>query len=693
MRDEAWDALHLVYLMGSGLFGLLSREYAPWSERGAAFLARLEGLPALARQAIIGLTGLPGRPVALLQVDTALAQLAGIDELVEAGAAEARSRAAAGEAADLVTPIEGAAAEARAAIASFRALLETEVRARASGEGRLGPELFARKLRLTLSSDLSPEELRERAWSAYHAVRAEMVRLARLAWPTWIPEEPLPEVSDGDAATEASLVRRVLDAIATEHQAPEGLIDFCQAEIERISGFCREHDVITLPDEPLTITWTPVFLRAHARAFLDSPGRLDRGLKSHFWITPPDESQGPEAIESYLREENDRMLRDLAIHEAIPGHYLQLAASNRCPSLARTVFTNGLFAEGWAVYVTQVMVDLGYGADDPAYVLTHWKLYLRAVVNAILDVETHAGSMTEQEALDLMVRGAWQEPDEARGQVAPGAHQLDAAVDVLRGLAGDVGPRDGDAPSGRRGRRRHGRRRARPARGRRPRRHARLRPACAPRGRHRARHAGHQVGAGASCSARSLERATASLAAATTRVGATAPGRRHRGRAAVTSRAGCHPAPPGHAADLRRGQLSTSCPSSGSPSSRGPATALTAATRRCHAGPPRPGRAGSRPSRAHARRWRMAIAPVVRPPRPSHRPGPAAGAARLGEGPGRDRPVGRPCLRRPAPRPGAPHRGRDAPLPGAARAPRAPRLRHRGRAGRAAPLRAADSPR
>ena len=243
-----------------------------------------------------------------------------------------------------------------------------------------------------------------------------MLRLARETWSHWVPGEPLPEVADGDADGEAALVRRVLDAIAAEHQAPERLLDYCQAEVDLIAAFCREHGVISLPDEPLTITWTPAFLRAHARAFLDSPGPLDRGQRSHFWITPPDASLGPEAVESYLREENDRMLRDLSIHEAIPGHYLQLAASNRCPSLARTVFTNGMFAEGWAVYVTQVMVDLGYGSDDPGFALTHWKLYLRAVVNAILDVETHAGSMTEAEALDLMVRGAWQEPDEARGK-------------------------------------------------------------------------------------------------------------------------------------------------------------------------------------------------------------------------------------------------------------------------------------
>ena len=182
------------------------------------------------------------------------------------------------------------------------------------------------------------------------------------------------------------------------------------------SAFCRERDLITLPDEPLTITWTPVFLRAAARAFLDSPGPLDRGQKSHFWITPPDEAEGPEAVESYLREENDAALRILSIHEGIPGHYLQLAASNRCPSLARTVFTNGMFAEGWAVYVTQVMFDAGYAADDPGFALAHWKMYLRATVNAILDVETHTGGMTEEQAMALMVEGAWQEQDEARGK-------------------------------------------------------------------------------------------------------------------------------------------------------------------------------------------------------------------------------------------------------------------------------------
>ncbi|CAN5846817.1 DUF885 domain-containing protein [soil metagenome] len=402
--------------MGSGLFGLLAREFAPWEVRGASLLARLRGLPRLAQAAHDALTGLPGRPVSLLHLDTALAQLRGVEELVDGSVAEARSRAAAGEAPDLVAPLEAAAHAAREALARFRTALDSDVRTRASGEGRLGPDLFAQKLRLTLGSDLGVDELRRRAWADHAAVRAEMLRLAREQWPAWVPGEPLPAAAGGGAEAEGLLVRRVLDAIAVEHPQPDELIAFCEAEVAHIEAFCRERRVISLPDEPMAITWTPLFMRAYGRAFLDAPGPLDQGQRSHFWITPPDEAGGPEAVESYLREENDRALRLLSIHEGIPGHYLQLAASNRCPSLVRTVFVNGMFAEGWAVYVTQVMMDLGYAADDQAVLLNHWKMYLRAVTNAILDVETHAGSLSEEAAMQLMVVGAFQEEDEARAK-------------------------------------------------------------------------------------------------------------------------------------------------------------------------------------------------------------------------------------------------------------------------------------
>jgi uncharacterized protein (DUF885 family) len=149
---------------------------------------------------------------------------------------------------------------------------------------------------------------------------------------------------------------------------------------------------------------------------LSSPGPLDRGQTAFFAITPMPDDWPPERRESYLREDNDRMLRLLTIHEATPGHYLQGVYANRCPSLARAIFGSGLFAEGWAVYVTQVMMDAGYGADDPALLLTHWKFYLRAVTNAIIDARIHVHDMTEDEALALMVDGGFQEEAEARAK-------------------------------------------------------------------------------------------------------------------------------------------------------------------------------------------------------------------------------------------------------------------------------------
>ena len=120
-----------------------------------------------------------------------------------------------------------------------------------------------------------------------------------------------------------------------------------------------------------------------------------------------------EEAESYLREMNARQLQLLTIHEGVPGHYLQMAYANHGSSVAREVFRSGLFAEGWAVYVTQVMLDRGYAGDDDALWLVHWKFYLRVVVNAILDVRIHTLGMTSDEAIALMVDGAFQERAEA----------------------------------------------------------------------------------------------------------------------------------------------------------------------------------------------------------------------------------------------------------------------------------------
>ena len=417
LRQLAWDPLEWVYILGGGIFPLIAREFGPLAERLASIAGRLEGMPALVDAARTSLVGTPdGRPVSRFHTETALGQLPGILELIGDALAEAESAAPTEPAVRAVLDrLRGAATTARDAVARAEALLRDDVLPASAGEGRLGPDLFAAKLRRTLRDPaLTPARVLDRASQEADAVRSEMVRLAGAMWPTWCPGRDLP-------IDERELVRAVLDAIGAEHPEPADLLDYCRDELGRIEAFCRENDVVGLSDEPLEIRWTPVFLRAFGGAMLDSPGPLDTGQKAFYAITPTPGDWTAEQTESYLREDNNRMLRVLTIHEAVPGHYLQGAYANRCPSLVRAVFWSGVFAEGWAVYVTQVMMDLGYGADDPALLLTHWKFYLRAAINAVIDVRIHAGedfggAMTEDEAVEMMVEGGFQEEAEARNK-------------------------------------------------------------------------------------------------------------------------------------------------------------------------------------------------------------------------------------------------------------------------------------
>ncbi|HET7027864.1 MAG TPA: DUF885 domain-containing protein [Candidatus Limnocylindrales bacterium] len=409
LRDEAWDALSWVYLLGGGLFPLLAREFAPLGQRLTSVAGRLEGIPAVVGAAIATLGSLDGRPASRFHVETALKQLPGVGELADDSLRAAEEGAGEPGVAEVRPRLEAAASGAKEALGRFEAHLREDVLPASEGEGRLGEALFTEKLRHTLRiPELTPERVLARAETEYEAVRTEMIRLARELWPKWCGGE-LP-TDDG------ALVRGVLDAIALEHPPASELLDFCRAEIGRIEAFCRDVDLIGLAEEPLDIRWTPVFLRAFGGAMLDSPGPLDKGQKAFFSITPIPDDWTDEQAESYLREENARQLRLLTIHEGVPGHYLQGVYSNRSRSLARAIFWSGVFAEGYAVYVTQVMMDAGYGADDPALLLVHWKFYLRAVVNAIIDVRIHTAGMTEDEGVSLMVDGGFQEEAEARNK-------------------------------------------------------------------------------------------------------------------------------------------------------------------------------------------------------------------------------------------------------------------------------------
>jgi uncharacterized protein (DUF885 family) len=404
LDELRWNAMTYTYLFGGGLFSLLSREFAPLPDRLRSAAERMRALPEAIEQAKANLTAEGHRPVSRFHVEKAIDTMTGVADLCRTAAQEAAQL----DDGSLRAAVEAAAEEGASATEAFTTWLRDELLPAANGDFRLGLELYERKFDHRLKATISPDDLERRAAAAYDEVRGEMLRIATELWPSWIGSEATPD--DGDA-----LIRRVLDAIAADHPQAEELLEFCRAENERIEAFVRERDLVGLADEPLEIIWTPPFLRAFGGAMLIPPGPLDKGLKSFFAITPPPDDWTDAQVESMLRENNARQNRLMTIHEAVPGHYLQLSWSNRCDSLPRAVFGSGVFAEGWAVYVTQVMMDAGFDADDPALLLVHWKFFLRAITNTLMDIRIHAREpgMSEDEAMDLMVNGGFQERSEA----------------------------------------------------------------------------------------------------------------------------------------------------------------------------------------------------------------------------------------------------------------------------------------
>ncbi len=282
---------------------------------------------------------------------------------------------------------------------------------RAKGDWRLGKEKFYRKLELELNANLSADEVLKEAETEFARVEREMYVLARQLWSETHPGKPLPP---DDEKGRADTIRLVLDRINRDHGRPKDLVRDARATVERIKAFIREQDILRLPEpDQCKVIEMPEFHRGNSVAYLQQAPPLDNKASSYYAVSPPPGGWDAHRVETLLQEYNSRMLQVLTIHEAYPGHYVQLEYSNRCPSLIRRVLFSGVFAEGWAVYTEQMMLDQGYGKADPALRLNQLKFYLRSVANTILDHHMHCTNMTDEEALTFLTRRAFQSEGEA----------------------------------------------------------------------------------------------------------------------------------------------------------------------------------------------------------------------------------------------------------------------------------------
>ena len=407
LQEWAWNPLYYINLSGSSIYGLVARDFAPIETRLLNVASRLEQLPRFLEQAR---ASIESARVPKIHAETAVKQNPGLASIIDLMIVPAMDVLSADQQERLSAAIE----TAKDAIADHQTWLEEELLPQANGDFRIGTELYDTKLAFALNSPLNRREITARAEREYEAVRNEMYVVAKQVYVEKHPFTAFPD--NPDEAYKQAIIRAALEEAYKKLPPPDGIVDIAKEYLQQATDFVIEHNIVTMPEDPVEIIIMPEFQRGVSVAYLDPPGPLDKGQSAFYAVAPLPTDWTDDQVQSFLREYNLLSMQDLTIHEGVPGHYLQLALSNRYPSTLRSVLWSGPFVEGWAVYAEQMMVAEGYLNHDPLMKLINLKWYLRTVTNAIIDSAIHVDRMTHDAAMKLMVEGGFQEEREAAGK-------------------------------------------------------------------------------------------------------------------------------------------------------------------------------------------------------------------------------------------------------------------------------------
>lgn len=407
LRSDQWNPSE--YNVANGFSELLSKEdFAPLPKRLALVERRLQQVPAYYRAALLKL-----KEPSPMHLRLAIRQSEGALDTFRSSIPEAAAKAKLAPARQAALLRHNAAAQRSLEqfIAELKALDARQTAAGTGRDFRLGRALFEKSFGYEIQASVDADGLYQRALAEKAALHQKMGALAQGLWPQLFPGVAVP-------TERLDLIARVIDKLSERHATPEGFVDEIKAQIPALSAWVTEHDLLTLdPSRPLLVRETPAYMRGVAGASISAPGPLDPKGMTYYNVDPLDKYSPAEA-ESFLREYNHWTLQVLSIHEAVPGHYVQLLYSNKSSSKVKSLFGNGAMIEGWAVYAERMMMESGWGSvngqPSPEMGLMYAKWNLRVVCNAILDYQTHVLGQGEAEAIQLLEREAFQAKTEAK---------------------------------------------------------------------------------------------------------------------------------------------------------------------------------------------------------------------------------------------------------------------------------------
>jgi uncharacterized protein (DUF885 family) len=404
-RDWQWNPSN--YNMAGPIGLLLNTPYAPEPERLRTVMARLEQVPGYyqAARANISNPTVQHTELAVTQSRGTL-NLFGesLRDRVEASTLEEAEKNRFEQARqNAVLTVEGFIAELQGILAS----IENDGEPR---DFRIGAELYENKFRYDIQSGFSAQELYQRAVAEKNRLHDDMDLIAQQLWSNYFADRPMPE-------DRLERIGQLIDHLSNQHVAREDFISEIERQIPLLAAFVDEHDLLDQdPTRPLVVRETPEYMRGSgAGASISAPGPFNPSADTYYNVTPLDDYTDEQAA-SYLREYNEWVLQILNIHEAIPGHYTQLVHGNKSDGLIKSLLRNGAMIEGWAVYSERMMLEEGWGDQEPEMWLMYGKWNLRVVTNALMDYAVQVLGMTQEEAMDMMLREAFQEQTEAENK-------------------------------------------------------------------------------------------------------------------------------------------------------------------------------------------------------------------------------------------------------------------------------------
>ncbi len=407
LQEWAWNPLAYTRLAGGSLYSLMARDFAPIEKRLMHAADRLRQFPRLFSQ--IRATLIPDR-VPRIHAQTAVEQNSGVLSIIDHMIRPQLDKLSAADKQTLQEAIEVAAE----AVQEHQKWLEETLLPQAAGEFRLGEKRYDKKLSLVLNSNLTRSEIRKRAEAELGRVRNEMFLLSKTILNKQDPARTFSDTPAGDE--KQKIIEEALELAYADRPEREKVVATAKASLKEATAFVREKALVSIPDADIDIIIMPEFQRGVSVAYCDSPGALEDAKKTFYAISPLPDDWTDEQVHSFLREYNTRSIYNLTVHEAMPGHFLQLAHSNTCDSTLRALLSSGVFIEGWAVYTETMMANAGFPDGNPLSKLVVMKWYLRGIANAILDQAIHTEDMSREDAMKLMTVDTFQEEREAAGK-------------------------------------------------------------------------------------------------------------------------------------------------------------------------------------------------------------------------------------------------------------------------------------